>query len=57
LVQEKKICIFMNLIAATPPSNIIIAIYAIFALAITILLIWVCYKKGEKPKWTWGGDK
>jgi hypothetical protein len=23
-------------------------------LVITGLLIWVCYKKGEKPKWSWG---
>jgi len=21
---------------------------------ITIILIWVCYKKGEKPAWRWG---
>jgi hypothetical protein len=21
---------------------------------LTIILIWVCYKKGEKPKWSWG---
>jgi hypothetical protein len=23
-------------------------------LVITGLLIWICYKKGEKPKWSWG---
>ena len=23
-------------------------------LIITGILIWVCYKKGEKPKWAWG---
>lgn len=21
---------------------------------ITVLLIWICYKKGEKPRWSWG---
>lgn len=21
---------------------------------LTILLIWICYKKGEKPRWSWG---
>jgi hypothetical protein len=21
---------------------------------ITGMLIWICYKKGEKPKWSWG---
>ncbi len=20
----------------------------------TLVLLWVCYKKGEKPKWSWG---
>ena len=20
----------------------------------TVLLIWICYKKGEKPRWMWG---
>lgn len=23
----------------------------------TILLLMVCYKKGEKPKWRWGNNK
>ena len=26
----------------------------IVMLFFTILLIWICYKKGEKPKWSWG---
>ncbi len=27
------------------------------ALAIlTIVFFWVCFKKGEKPKWSWGDD-
>lgn len=21
---------------------------------LTVLLIWICYKKGEKPRWSWG---
>lgn len=21
---------------------------------LTIILLWVCYKKGEKPRWCWG---
>jgi hypothetical protein len=21
---------------------------------ITLILIWICYKKGEKPRWSWG---
>jgi hypothetical protein len=23
----------------------------------TALLIWICYKKGEKPRWSWGDSK
>jgi uncharacterized membrane protein YhaH (DUF805 family) len=26
----------------------------LFIFLSTIFLIWVCYKKGEKPKWQWG---
>ncbi|MES2315787.1 MAG: hypothetical protein V4486_03585 [Patescibacteria group bacterium] len=24
---------------------------------LTALLIYICYRKGEKPKWSWGLDK
>ncbi len=24
---------------------------------LTLALIFICYRKGEKPKWTWGPDK
>ncbi len=26
-------------------------------LGLTILFIWVCYKKGERPRWSWGTKK
>jgi len=26
----------------------------IFILIFTGILIWICYKKGEKPRWSWG---
>jgi hypothetical protein len=32
----------------------------VFIIPITLftsLFIWLCYKKGEKPKWTWGFPK
>lgn len=29
----------------------------IFSISITIILIFICYKKGEKPKWQWGKDE
>jgi hypothetical protein len=27
--------------------------FAVIAI-ITVILIWICYKTGEKPKWSWG---
>ncbi len=29
----------------------------LFIIFITGLLIYICYKKGEKPKWQWGKEK
>jgi hypothetical protein len=29
----------------------------IFSISITIILIFICYKKGERPKWQWGKDE
>jgi uncharacterized membrane protein YhaH (DUF805 family) len=29
----------------------------IFIIIMTSILIFICYKKGEKPKWQWGQDK
>ncbi len=23
----------------------------------TVILIWICYKKGEKPHWSWGNPR
>ena len=28
----------------------------IVIILMTGILIWICYKKGEKPKWQWGRD-
>jgi hypothetical protein len=30
--------------------------FLIFTLILTILFVYICYKKGEKPKWRWGGN-
>ncbi len=35
-------------------SDTLIGIVAPFA-ALTFILIFICYKKGEKPRWQWGG--
>jgi uncharacterized membrane protein YhaH (DUF805 family) len=29
----------------------------IFIIIFTAILIYICYKKGEKPGWRWGGKK
>jgi uncharacterized membrane protein YhaH (DUF805 family) len=29
----------------------------IFIVISTAILIYICYKKGEKPKWQWGNKK
>jgi len=29
----------------------------LFILILVVALIWVCYKKGEKPRWQWGKRK
>lgn len=26
----------------------------LFIFVLTLILIWICYKKGEKPGWRWG---
>lgn len=31
--------------------------FALPFIILTSILIFICYKKGEKPKWQWGGDK
>lgn len=28
--------------------------YFISIILAVIILIWICYKKGEKPRWSWG---
>lgn len=28
--------------------------FAPIAIVLIILLVWICYKKGEKPRWSWG---
>jgi hypothetical protein len=33
------------------------ASFSIGLFGLTALLIWVCYKKGEKPRWSWGRKK
>jgi hypothetical protein len=34
-----------------------LTLFVIKIIAAVIVLIWVCYKKGEKPRWQWGPPK
>ena len=38
-------------VTLTTPNIIAFIVFVILMVAV---LIWVCYKKGEKPKWSWG---
>ncbi len=40
----------------SPPRELAFT-FLIPAVFITIVFIRICYKKGEKPKWTWGFPK
>jgi hypothetical protein len=37
-------------------DDVQVILYVIWGFAITALLIWVCWRKGERPRWRWGGD-
>lgn len=36
-----------------PAAEVIL--YFCFAFFVTVVFIFICYKKGEKPRWRWGG--
>ena len=40
----------------SPPNEIVFTV-VLPIVFFTILLIRICYRKGEKPKWQWGRDK
>ena len=41
-------------LTGTPRSKMF---FLLFAMALTILFIYICIKKGEKPKWRWGDKR
>lgn len=43
-----------GLLAKSPAHMVIFIPYCI---SLTVLLIYICCKKGEKPKWRWGDKK
>jgi hypothetical protein len=41
-------------IPTNPDSGSNILVFALPIVLLTTLLIFICYKKGEKPRWQWG---
>ncbi len=44
-------------IPGNPDSGSNFLIFALPIIILTTLLIFICYKKGEKPRWQWGPRK
>jgi hypothetical protein len=44
-------------IPGNPDSGSNFLIFGLPIILLTVLLIFVCYKKGEKPRWQWGPPK
>lgn len=44
-------------IPGNPDSGSNFLIFALPIILLTALLIFICYKKGEKPRWQWGLTK
>jgi hypothetical protein len=39
-----------------PPTRDTVA-FVIYVIALNVVLVAICYAKGEKPSWRWGGDR
>ena len=46
-----------NAIPGNPDSGSNFLTFALPIIILTIVLIFIAYKKGEKPRWQWGSDK
>lgn len=44
-------------IPGNPDSGSNFLIFGLPIILLTALLIFICYKKGEKPRWQWGRNK
>lgn len=44
-------------IPGNPDSGTNFLVFALPIIILTALLIFICYKKGEKPRWQWGPNK
>ena len=48
--------LFITHMNATPSATAVVLFLAYVLLTVS-LLIYICYKKGEKPRWQWGIPK
>src|SRR3989344_4551255 len=48
---------FLTTVAPGTPVDVLIFQLLVPVAALTGLLIFICYKKGEKPRWQWGLPK
>lgn len=39
------------------PLREVFSAFILPTIFLTSLLIWICYKKGQRPRWQWGEDK
>lgn len=46
-----------DVIPGNPDSGSNFLTFALPIILLTTLLIYICYKKGEKPRWQWGPPK
>lgn len=44
-------------IVGNPYSGSNFLTFALPVILLTFILFFICYKKGEKPRWQWGSDK
>ncbi len=48
------VCSFVGIDAVQDSSSDTLINFAPRFVVLSLVLIWICYKKGEKPGWQWG---
>jgi hypothetical protein len=46
-----------NLLVQSSPKEEIDTTFVLTAIILTLIFLYIAYKKGEKPHWSWGGPK
>lgn len=57
IVYILLIVVFSMTIDNTSPRQEVVFTFILPVVLLTVALIRVCYRKGEKPKWQWGPPK